>query len=74
MFRSWGAIVSPIFAEIEGGRGQNGTFLGDFTWNDPYGQILDRAEIHTLNFQLQYLLQLYSKNLSIVLESFTGTL
>ena len=36
MFRSWGAIGSPIFAEIEGGRGQNGTFLGDFTWNDPY--------------------------------------
>ena len=35
MFRSWGAIGSPIFAEIEGGRGQNGTFLGDFTWNDP---------------------------------------
>ena len=30
-----GAIGSPIFAEIEGGRGQNGTFLGDFTWNDP---------------------------------------
>ena len=29
------AIGSPIFAEIEGGRGQNGTFLGDFTWNDP---------------------------------------
>ena len=26
MFRSWGAIGSPIFAEIEGGRGQNGTF------------------------------------------------
>ena len=36
MFRSWGAIGSPIFAEIEGGRGQNGTSLGDFTWNDPY--------------------------------------
>ena len=36
MFRSWGAIGSPIFAEIEGGRGQNGTFLGDFTWNEPY--------------------------------------
>ena len=35
MFRSWGAIGSPIFAEIEGGRGQNGTFLGDFTRNDP---------------------------------------
>ena len=35
MFRSWGAIGSPIFAEIEGGRGQNATFLGDFTWNDP---------------------------------------
>ena len=35
MFRSWGAIGSPIFAEIEGGRDQNGTFLGDFTWNDP---------------------------------------
>ena len=32
MFRSWGAIGSPIFAEIEGGRGQNDTFLGDFTW------------------------------------------
>ena len=36
MFRSWGTIGSPIFAEIEEGRGQNGTFLGDFTWNDPY--------------------------------------
>ena len=39
MFRSWGAIGSPIFAEIEGGRSQNGTFLGDFTWNDPYADI-----------------------------------
>ena len=39
MFRSWGAIGSPIFAEIEGDRGQNGTFLGDFTWNDPYDKL-----------------------------------
>ena len=36
MFRSWGTIDSPIFADIEEGRGQNGTFLGDFTWNDQY--------------------------------------
>ena len=36
MFRSWGTIGSPIFDEIEEGRGQNGTFWGDFTWNDPY--------------------------------------
>ena len=39
MFRSWGAIGSPIFAEVEGGRGQNGTFLGDFTWNDPHAYL-----------------------------------
>ena len=39
MFRAWGATGSPIFAEIEGGRGQNGTFLGDFTWNDPYDSL-----------------------------------
>ena len=38
------------------------------------GQISDRAEIRTPNFQLQYLLQLYSKNLTIGLEPFTGTL
>ena len=37
------------------------------------GQISHRAEIQTPNFQLQYLLQLYTKNLTIVLESFTGT-
>ena len=30
MFRSWGAIGSQIVAEIEGGRGQNGTFFGWF--------------------------------------------
>ena len=49
MFRSWGSIGSPIFAEIEEGRGQNGTFLGDFTWNDPevnWSAGLDRAEDH----------------------------
>ena len=45
MFRSRGTIGSPIFAEIEGGRGQNGTFLGDFTWNDPYG--LQKTDICT---------------------------
>ena len=38
------------------------------------GQILDRDEIWTPNFQLLYLFQLYSKNLTIVLEPFTGTL
>ena len=38
------------------------------------GWISDRAEIQTTNFQLQYLLQLYSKNLTIMLEPFTGTL
>ena len=38
------------------------------------GRISDRAKIRTPNFQLQYLLQLYSKNLTIVLEPFTGTL
>ena len=38
------------------------------------GQLSDRAKIRTLNFQLQYLLQLYSKNLTIVFEPFTGTL
>ena len=39
-------------------------------------RISDRAEIRTPNFQLQYLLQLelYSKNLTIMLEPFTGTL
>ena len=35
------------------------------------GRISDRAEIRTPNFQLQYLLQLYSKSLTIVLERFT---
>ena len=35
------------------------------------GQISDRAEIRTPNFQLQYLLQLYSKNLIIGLEPFS---
>ena len=50
MFRSWGAIVSPIFAEIEGGRGQNGTFLGDFTWNDPF--TFERR--NTLHFPVQF--------------------
>ena len=39
MLRSWGTIGSPIFAEIKKeGRGQNVTFLGDFTWNDPTSQ------------------------------------
>ena len=38
------------------------------------GRISDSAEIRTPNFQLQYLLQLYSKNLTIVLEPFKGTL
>ena len=38
------------------------------------GRISDRVEIRTPNFQLQYLLQLYSKNLTMVLEPFTGTL
>ena len=39
MFRSWGTIGSPISAEIEEGRGQKGTFLGDFTWNDPCNEL-----------------------------------
>ena len=47
MFRSWGAIGSPIFAEIEGGRGQNGTFLGDFTWNDPFAFSCSRLTLPT---------------------------
>ena len=34
-FDHGGSIGSPIFAEIEEDRGQNGTFLGEFTWNDP---------------------------------------
>ena len=34
----------------------------------------DRAKIRAHNFPLQYLLQLYSKNLTIMLEPFTGTL
>ena len=38
------------------------------------GRISDRDEIWTPNFQLQYLLQFYSKNLTIVLEPFTGTM
>ena len=37
------------------------------------GRISDMAETRTPNFQLQYLLQLYSKNLVIMLEPFTGT-
>ena len=40
-----------------------------FTHN---GRISDRAEIRTPNFQLQYLLQFYSKNLTIVLEPVNG--
>ena len=47
MFRSWGAVGSPIFAEIEGGRGQNGTFLGDFTWNDPSGYVMPAKQLYT---------------------------
>ena len=38
------------------------------------GRNSDRVEIRTPSFQLQYLLQLYSKNLTIMLEPFTGTL
>ena len=45
MFRSWAAIGSPIYAEIEGGRGQNGTFLGDFTWNDPYVMVFENFDL-----------------------------
>ena len=37
-------------------------------------RISDRAEIQTPNVQLQYLLQLYSKDLTIALEPFTVTL
>ena len=47
MFRSWGAIGSPIFAEIEGGRGQNGTFLGAFTWNDPFVNLVTIGSLFT---------------------------
>ena len=47
MFRSWGAIGSPIFAESEGGRGQNGTFLGDFTWNDPFVNLVTIGSLFT---------------------------
>ena len=52
MFRSWGAIGSPIFAEIEGGRGPNGTFLGDFTWNDPYINQVVGFKLHVGNVSL----------------------
>ena len=38
------------------------------------GQILERDEIWTPHIQLQYLLQIYSKNLTIMLETCTGTL
>ena len=38
------------------------------------GRISDRDEIWMPNFQLQCLLQFYSKNLTIMLEPFTGTL
>ena len=37
-------------------------------WYRVNGQISDRAKIQTPNFQLQYLLQLYSKNLTIILQ------
>ena len=36
------------------------------------GRILNRAEIQTAKFHLQYLFQFYPYNLKIMLELFTG--
>ena len=58
MFRSWGSIGSPIFAEIEEGRDQNGTFLGDFTWNDPYQICSNRSEPCSVKLLLMTSVQL----------------
>ena len=65
LFRVNGLITNSL-------ESQQQTF--NLNCNRVNGRISDRAEIRTPNFKLQYILQLYSKNLTIVLKQFTGAL
>ena len=62
-------VLWAMKARIKGCKADNLDKVGGV--ND---RISDRAEILTQNFQLQYLLQLYWKNLTTVFEPSTGTL
>ena len=72
MFRSWDTIGSLIFAEIEEGRGQNGTFLGDFIWNDPSInlEIQRTFKYNAKNKMLKYNVKIKSLSIYIFLSSY----